>query len=82
MRRILTSIGKWRVRVSSHVSICKLEHESINLLCFSRETESLQECSQGTGERKIGEVHNVDKGMHDGNVFFLSEEGNEFNNRL
>lgn len=45
-----TCIGKRRVRIAFDIAFSELQHEPIDLLCFSRESESLQEGPQRIDE--------------------------------
>ena len=49
----ITCVREWGLCVSFDVSFRKFEHEAIDLLCLSRETERLQECAESVDEPSI-----------------------------
>jgi len=67
-----TGVCKGGLGISSDISVGKFEHEAIDFLSLSRQTERLQEKSQSIDERDIAEVQLIDKGMHDGDVLLLT----------
>jgi hypothetical protein len=70
---MLTGVGKVGLRIRVDVALRKLQHEAIDLLRLSRESERLQEESQGVDERNVVKVEHVHKGMHDLDVEVVAE---------
>jgi hypothetical protein len=69
---MLTCIGKWGLCVSLNISLSKLEHIAIDLLCLPGKAERLQEHAEGINERNVTEVDHINKGMHSRNVDFVT----------
>jgi hypothetical protein len=72
MTELLTGRGKWGLRIAFHVAFGELEHESIDLLRLSGQTERLQEEPKRVYESRIPEVQKVDERLHSRDVRFLS----------
>lgn len=58
--------------VAGRVSLGKLEHVPIDLLRLAGQAERLKEHAQRVDEQHVVEVHEVDEGMHRGDVLGLS----------
>ena len=69
----LTSVGEIRSGISVDVSFSEFQHEPIDLLRLTRQSESLQERSQSIHEASVLEVQQIDKRMHDRNVFLIAK---------
>jgi hypothetical protein len=69
---VRTGIGKWCFDIARNVSVGELEHESINFLSLTGQTERLQEKAKSVNKRHVRKVKLVDKCMHDGDIEILS----------
>ena len=69
---MLTCVGKWGLCVALNISLGKLEHIAIYLLCLTRKAERLQEYAESTNELGVTEVDHVHKGMHSCNIDFVT----------
>jgi hypothetical protein len=72
VRRV--GISKDGGRIVGDVSFGEFEHESINLLSFSWQTEALEVESNGFGEWKLGKVEHVDERMHDSDIVLVAKK--------
>jgi len=69
---VRTGIGKWSFGIARNVSIGKLEHEPVNLLSLTGQTERLQKKPKSVDKWEVRKVELVDKCMHDSNIKVLS----------
>lgn len=56
---------RFLLRVAFTVPRCKLLHKSINLLCFSRKSETVEKFAQRRHKVDVAEVEEIDVSVHD-----------------